>query len=99
MKLELDLPLEVAVGLGLDAALDVVRPEDGLLELDVSECDEGEAERLEAVALLLVVEDHPVGGEVEAAVLVAAEHGPTLPREGHAHVVAEEQNAEKFTSW
>ena len=45
------------------------------------------------VSLLLVVEDHPVRGEVEASSLVPAEHGAGLAREAHCHVVAEQEDA------
>ena len=54
-------------------ALDVVCPEDWLLELDVLEGDEGEGEGLHGVVLLLCVEDHPVRGQVEAALLLPLE--------------------------
>jgi hypothetical protein len=45
--------------------------------------------------LLLVVEDHPVCGEVEPPALVALEHGAALAREAHIHVVAEQEDAER----
>jgi len=54
---------------------------------------EGEAEALHGVSLLLVVEDHPVGGQVEPALLLALEDGAVLAAEAHADLVAEEYDA------
>ena len=64
----------------------------------VFECDEGEGEGLHGVGLLLVVEDHPVRGQVEAAGLLAGEGRGRLPREVHRHVVAEEEDAVRSIS-
>ena len=70
VKLELDLALEVSVGLGQHFALDVVCPENGLLQLDVAEGHKGEAETLQGLAVPLVDEDLPVGRQVQSAHLI-----------------------------
>ena len=62
-------------------------------QTNVFEGDEGEGEGLHGVGLLLVVKDHPVRGQVEAAGLLAGEGRGRLPREVHRHVVAEEEDA------
>ena len=93
MKLELGLAGEVAPGLGADLALDVVGAKDRLLQLHVLEGDEGEGKGLHGVVLLLGVEDHPVRGEVEPALLLPPELGPVLARELHLDVVAEQEDA------
>ena len=66
VKLELDLALKVSVGLSQDFALDVVGPENGLLQLDVAESHKGEAETLEGLAVPLVDEDLPVCRQVQS---------------------------------
>ena len=59
--------------LGPHLPLDVVSAEDWLLQLHVLEGDEGEGEGLHGVVLLLCVEDHPVRGQVQAALLLPLE--------------------------
>ena len=54
-------------------SLDVVSSKDWLLQLHILEGDEWEGERLHGVLLLLVVEDHPVRGQVESPLLLSSE--------------------------
>lgn len=57
-----------------------------------------EAEGLHGVTLLLVVEDHPVGGQVKPAGLVPFKHAAGLSGEVHGHIVAKQENAGKNNS-
>ena len=93
MKLELGLASEVSPGLGPHLALDVVGAKDRLLELNVLEGDEGEGEGLHGVVLLLRVEDHPVRGQVEPALLLPLELAAVLAGELHPDVVTEQEDA------
>ena len=54
-------------------SLDVVSSKDWLLQFNILEGDEWEGERLHGVLLLLVVEDHPVRGQVESPLLLSSE--------------------------
>lgn len=99
MQLELDLSLEISVGLGNDFALDVVGSKDWLLQFDVAKSNEGETEALERGAALLVVKDHPVRRQIQPSGIVATFQfghrgsvtlAPT--REVHRHIVAKQEN-------
>ncbi|CAN8008333.1 unnamed protein product, partial [Ixodes pacificus] len=81
----------------LHLSLDVVSPEDGLLQLQVGDGEEGEAKGQQCVLGVLVCEDHLQSinhGEIESSFLGARKAARVLPFESEVDAINVEENAE-----